>query len=508
MAAAAASAGGGGGGQRGVVTKMDKLNGSARLMIVSDLDHTMVDHHDEENLSLLRFGALWESTYCQDSLLVFSTGRSPTLYKELRKEKPMLTPDITIMSVGTEITYGEAMVPDDGWEEYLNNKWDRNIVVQETVNFSELKLQACSAACIICCLYLYYFGCELIVPCCTFAWIQPETEQRPHKVSFFVDKKSAQEVIKFVAEKLEKRGLDAKIIYSGGQDLDILPQGAGKGQALAYLLKKLSSCGKPPNNTLVCGDSGNDAELFSIPGVHGVMVSNAQEELLQWYTENAKDNPKIIHASERCAAGIIQAIGHFKLGPNISPRDVDFPYVKEASFKPTYAVVKFYVLYEKWRRAEVLKSDSVIQYFKNITSTAPSRIHAAIAKLAQAVGMARAQVVVIALVAAVLLATSEGAINCGQVNSAIGPCLPYARGAARGPSAQCCSGVRSLNSAARTTADRRAACNCLKSAASRLSGLRVGNAAGIPSKCGVSIPYTISPSVDCSRLFARTSNTN
>lgn len=46
---------------------------------------------------------------------------------------------------------------------------------------------------------------------------------------------------------------------------------------------------------------------------------------------------------------------------------MDFPYVKENPVKPMDAVVKFYVLYEKWRRAEVPKSDSVTQYFKNIT---------------------------------------------------------------------------------------------------------------------------------------------
>ncbi|XAR56086.1 Sucrose-phosphate phosphatase [Bertholletia excelsa] len=300
---------------------MNRVQSSARLMIVSDLDHTMVDHHDPENFSLLRFNALWEAYYRHDSLLVFSTGRSPTLYKELRKEKPMLTPDITIMSVGTEITYGNAMLPDEGWVELLNEKWDRNIVKEETSKFPELTLQA-------------------------------ETEQRPHKVSFYVKKEKAQEVMKALSLQLQNRGLDVKIIYSGGMDLDILPQGAGKGLALAYLHKKLKTEGKLPKTTLVCGDSGNDAELFSIPDVHGVMVSNAQEELLQWHAEYAKNNPKIIHATERCAAGIIQAIGHFNFGPSMSPRDHRDSDSNTENIGPGHEIVNFFLFNERWRRGE------------------------------------------------------------------------------------------------------------------------------------------------------------
>ncbi|XWS08169.1 hypothetical protein CRYUN_Cryun41cG0057400 [Craigia yunnanensis] len=314
---------------------MDRLNGSARLMMVSDLDFTMVDHEDPENLSLLRFNALWEAYYRQDSLLIYSTGRSPTIYKQLRNEKPLLTPDITIMSVGTEIAYGESMVPDYGWEQCLSLNWDRNIVTQETAKFPQL------------------------IP-------QSDTEQRPHKVSFFLEKTYSLEVIKGLSERLDKRGLDVKIIYSNGTALDVLPKGAGKGQALAYLLKKFEANGRIPLNSLACGDSGNDAELFTIPDVYGVMVSNAQEELLQWHAENAKNNPNIIHSTERCASGIIQAIGKFSLGPNVSPRDIrDFRKFRVNIFSPGHEVVKFYLFYERWRHAEVEKSDQLMQHLKS-----------------------------------------------------------------------------------------------------------------------------------------------
>ncbi|MEJ4834327.1 non-specific lipid-transfer protein, partial [Enterococcus faecium] len=94
---------------------------------------------------------------------------------------------------------------------------------------------------------------------------------------------------------------------------------------------------------------------------------------------------------------------------------------------------------------------------------------------------------------------AESAITCGQVTSALSTCINYLKlGGALPPS--CCSGVRKLNTAATTTPDRQAACNCLKKASSSIKGINLSLASGLPGKCGVSIPYKISPSTDCSRV--------
>ncbi|KAK9124719.1 hypothetical protein Sjap_014321 [Stephania japonica] len=98
----------------------------------------------------------------------------------------------------------------------------------------------------------------------------------------------------------------------------------------------------------------------------------------------------------------------------------------------------------------------------------------------------------------VLAPQAEAAITCGLVVQKLTPCLGFLRTGA-GPPPPCCNGVRSLLSLASTPADRRAACGCLKQAASS-TAVNQRFASQLPGKCGVSIPYPISPSVDCSKV--------
>ncbi|KAE8695002.1 Non-specific lipid-transfer protein [Hibiscus syriacus] len=92
-----------------------------------------------------------------------------------------------------------------------------------------------------------------------------------------------------------------------------------------------------------------------------------------------------------------------------------------------------------------------------------------------------------------------GAITCGQVTTSLAPCIVYLRSGGNVPPG-CCKGIRDLNSAATSTPDRKTACNCIKNAAGSIPGINYNLASGLPGKCGVNIPYKISPSTDCNRF--------
>ncbi|WP_404852727.1 non-specific lipid-transfer protein [Escherichia coli] len=91
------------------------------------------------------------------------------------------------------------------------------------------------------------------------------------------------------------------------------------------------------------------------------------------------------------------------------------------------------------------------------------------------------------------------AITCGQVASGLASCISYLQGSGPLPP-QCCSGVKSLNAAASTPADRKTACGCLKQIAGSIPRINYSFASGLPGKCGVQIGYPISLSTDCSKV--------
>uniref|UniRef100_A0A453D1A5 Non-specific lipid-transfer protein n=2 Tax=Aegilops tauschii subsp. strangulata TaxID=200361 RepID=A0A453D1A5_AEGTS len=136
-----------------------------------------------------------------------------------------------------------------------------------------------------------------------------------------------------------------------------------------------------------------------------------------------------------------------------------------------------------------------------IKLSAPSQLHGfQQASRSTRSSMARvALVAVFAVLAALAVAEmASGAVTCGDVTSAVAPCMSYATGKASAPSGACCSGVRTLNAKASTPADRKAACNCLKNLAG--SGISMGNAANIPGKCGVSVSFPINTKTNCNNL--------
>ena len=63
--------------------------------------------------------------------------------------------------------------------------------------------------------------------------------------------------------------------------------------------------------TVVCGDSGNDLAMFAVNESLGIIVGNAQTELLDWHHANPSTDRYL--ATSYCAGGIAEGLNYFGL---------------------------------------------------------------------------------------------------------------------------------------------------------------------------------------------------
>ena len=223
------------------------------FLFVTDLDNTLVG--DTEALALLN-RQLSEHRQVYGTKIVYATGRSLFLYQQLIREENLLTPDALITAVGTEIYFNlEEKVFDSDWARILSEGWNREEVVAIASNYPQL------------------------IP-------QPASEQNPFKISYYLAEDVAKIVLPQLQSELAAKGLKVKTVYSASQDLDLLPEKGDKGLALQFLRSRWAVAAE---NTVVCGDSGNDIALFSIGEERGIIVGNAKSELRQWYEQNRTD---------------------------------------------------------------------------------------------------------------------------------------------------------------------------------------------------------------------------
>lgn len=241
----------------------------ALQLFVTDLDNTLVG--DDRAMAELN-QQLQRLRQSQGTKLVYSTGRSFTSYQTLRQEKDLLTPDVLVAAVGTEIYRDNAITPDPTWWDHIQDLWDRPALETIALAFPEL------------------------MP-------QPSPEQRPYKISFYIKPEHAPGVMAQLDASLKAEGLAAQFIYSGGRDFDILPLRADKGSALEFLRQQWQI---PPVAVVACGDSGNDRLLLGSGQHWGIVVGNAHPELLAWYHRDGQARHYLAQA--HCAAGILEGL--------------------------------------------------------------------------------------------------------------------------------------------------------------------------------------------------------
>ncbi len=242
------------------------------FLLATDLDNTLVG--DDKALEILN-QKLNHHRQAYGSKIVYVTGRMFSVCKQLARVKNLLTPDALIVALGTEIYFSpQDTIPDQKWSDILAQGWDRDKITAIAIKYIELQMQ-------------------------------PESEQNPFKISYYLAQWEAEKILPYLKADLIDAGFEVNLVYLAGQDLEILPKYGNKGLAVRFLQEKW---GMSPNVTVTCGDCVQDISLLD-GEEKGIIVGNAQSELRQWYQKNR--NNSLYLAESTCAGGILEGLEHF-----------------------------------------------------------------------------------------------------------------------------------------------------------------------------------------------------
>uniref|UniRef100_M1DPJ0 Non-specific lipid-transfer protein n=1 Tax=Solanum tuberosum TaxID=4113 RepID=M1DPJ0_SOLTU len=101
----------------------------------------------------------------------------------------------------------------------------------------------------------------------------------------------------------------------------------------------------------------------------------------------------------------------------------------------------------------------------------------------------------IVVATATSIAGEDATITCNLVYSSLEPCLGYVLGGGGlSVPSDCCSRIRSLHRAARTTTDRQIYCRCLKNTVGpNAAPTRISRAIKLPTICNVNYFVKVTP---------------
>lgn len=233
-------------------------------LFVSDVDDTLLGKDD----ALARLAAALESATNTITTAWNSSRPCASLRQSLATVPQLPTPDYLIGALGTEIQHGASGEPLTEYTQYLNQGWQRDEIA---AIIAELGYTP-----------------------------HADEYQTPLKVSYDSRDPNTRDI---VLARLDEAGLQAKVIYSSGKNLDILPVAAGKGNVINWLYRQV---GVDAAHVAVSGDSGNDVEMFVSP-YKGIVVGNADTDLKSLQGEH------IYQAQATHADGVLEGLKYWQV---------------------------------------------------------------------------------------------------------------------------------------------------------------------------------------------------